>query len=165
MNAKTDPLSLLQEAAQIAHLERGKISILREGPNGPFYNHQCRENGKNVSRYVPRDQVAAVQEAIDGYARFESLIQEYVDLKVDQTRAAITADSKKRRCPRPHRPRANRRNPAADCTVPGFGCECPATGDAAARGHFQTGQRTDRPSSPRRVPIRSTRRIKPGRAC
>lgn len=97
MNYKTDPFSLLQEAAQIPHLERGKISILREGPNGPFYNHQCRENGKNVSRYVRRDQAAALQEAIDGYARFESLIQEYVDLKVVQTRAEIAADSKKKK--------------------------------------------------------------------
>lgn len=97
VNAKTDPFSLLQEAAQITHLERGKISILREGPTGPFYNHQCRKNGKNVSRYIPREQVAAVQEAIDGYARFEALIQEYVDLKVDQTRAEIAANSKKKR--------------------------------------------------------------------
>jgi hypothetical protein len=102
VNAKTDPFSLLQEAAQIPHLERGKISILGEGPNGPFYNHQYRKDGKNVSRYVPREQVPAVQEAIDGFARFESLIQEYVDLKVDETRAEIAADSKKKRtCPKP----------------------------------------------------------------
>lgn len=99
VSTKIDPISLLQEAAQIPHLERGRISILREGPKGPFYNHQCRKNGKNVSRYLPREQVAAVQEAIDGYARFESLIQEYVDLKVDQTRAEIAADSKKRKLP------------------------------------------------------------------
>jgi hypothetical protein len=34
---------------------------------------QAGENGKNVSRYIPRAQVTAVQEAIGGYARFAEL--------------------------------------------------------------------------------------------
>jgi len=100
MNALSD--HLLQQAAQIPHLERGKLSILREGPTGPFYNHQCRENGKNVSRYVPRDQVPAVQEAIDGYAQFQKLIEQYVDEVVAKTRTEIAAHSKK--SPWPHPP-------------------------------------------------------------
>ena len=95
MKPKPDPQSLLQQAAQITRLERGKLSILREGANGPFYNHQCRQDGKNVSRYIPRDQVPAVQEAIDGYAKFEALIEEYVDQIVDKTRGEIAARSKK----------------------------------------------------------------------
>lgn len=99
MNASSDPKVLLQQAARIPRLERGKISILRQGPTGPFYNHQCRENGKNVSRYVPRDQVHSVQEAIDGYAQFQQLVQEYVDQVVAKTRAEI-ADSKKNKRPR-----------------------------------------------------------------
>ena len=100
MNTKPDPQSLLQQAAQIPRLERGKLSILREGANGPFYNHQCRQDGKNVSRYIPRDQVPAVQEAISGYAKFEALIEEYVDQIVDKTRAEIAARSKKKTSPR-----------------------------------------------------------------
>ena len=96
MKIKLDPQFLLQEAAQIPRLERGKLSIMREGANGPFYNHQCREEGKNVSRYVPRDQVPAVQEAIDGYAKFEALIEEYVDQIVDRTRVEIAAHAKKK---------------------------------------------------------------------
>jgi len=96
MNTKPNPQSLLQQAAQIPRLERGKLSILREGDTGPFYNHQCRVDGKNVSRYIPRDQVPAVQEAIDGYSRFEALIEEYVDQIVDQTRREIAAHSKKK---------------------------------------------------------------------
>ena len=95
VKTKSDPQSLLQQAAQITRLERGKLSILREGANGPFYNHQCRQDGKNVSRYIPRDQVPAVQEAIDGYAKFEALIEEYVDQIVDKTRGEIAARSKK----------------------------------------------------------------------
>jgi hypothetical protein len=96
MKTKLDPQSLLQQAAQIPRLERGKLSILREGATGPFYNHQCRQEGKNISRYIPRDQVPAVQEAIDGYAKFEALIEEYVDQIVDQTREEIAAGSKKK---------------------------------------------------------------------
>lgn len=101
MNTPADPQILLQQAARIAHLERGKLSILRESPTGPFYNHQCRENGKNVSRYVPRDQVQAVQEAIDGYAQFQKLVEQYVDEVVAKTRTEIAADSKKSLSPPP----------------------------------------------------------------
>ena len=61
MNAKITPQSLLQQIAQIQHMERGKLCVLREGPEGPYYNHQSWENGKNVSHYVPQDQVPAFQ--------------------------------------------------------------------------------------------------------
>ena len=90
---------LLQQAAQIAHLERGSLSIIRQGPDGPYFNHQCREGGKHVSRYVPRDQVPAVQAALDGYQQFQQCIEAYVDQKVGQTRAQISAGSKKKSRP------------------------------------------------------------------
>lgn len=77
-------------------MERGKLSVLREGPTGPFYNHQYRAEGKNVSRYVPREQVPAVREAIDGFTQFQGLIEKYVDQVVEQSRAEITAGSKKK---------------------------------------------------------------------
>ena len=100
MTPKSSPLSPLQQAAQISHMERGKISILRQGPNGPYYNHQYRANGKNISRYLPQDQVAAVQEAIDGYAQFQQLVGQHVDQVVTQTRAEIGSGKKKRQSPR-----------------------------------------------------------------
>jgi hypothetical protein len=56
MTSKSSPQSLIAQAAQIPHLERGKLSIIRQGPDGPYYNHQFPENGKYVTRYVPRDQ-------------------------------------------------------------------------------------------------------------
>ena len=96
MKPKSSPQHLLEQAAQIQRMERGKLSILREGPEGPYFNHQCRQDGKNVSRYVPRDQVQATQEAIDGYNQFTQLIEEYVDLSVAKTRAEIAARSKKK---------------------------------------------------------------------
>ncbi len=108
MKPKLDPKILLQQAAQIPHLERGKLSIMSTGPNGPFYNHQCRQDGKNVSRYIPRDQAPGVQEAIDGYGKFQILIEQYVDQIVDQTRAEIATDSKKKQA---HRSSSSRKTP------------------------------------------------------
>ena len=100
MTQKTDPKTLLQKAAEISRMERGKLSIIRQGPNGPFYNHQCRKDGKNVTRYVPGDQAPAVQEAIEGYESFQNLVEQYADQIVEKTRAEIAQGSKKKR-PRP----------------------------------------------------------------
>lgn len=96
MNAKPSPQSLLQQAAQIPHLERGKLSVIGQGPNGPYYNHQHREGGRNVSRYIPGEQVPALQEAIAGYEKFHDLIEQYVDQVVEKTRRDIAVDSKKK---------------------------------------------------------------------
>ena len=63
---------------------------------GTAYKLQAWENGKNVSRYVPADQVTAVQDAIGGYHLFQNLTEQYAQLKIEQTRAAIAAGSKKK---------------------------------------------------------------------
>jgi hypothetical protein len=101
MKPKLSSQSLMQQAAQIEHMERGKLSIMRQGPNGPYYNHQFRKNGKYLTRYVPQDQVAAVQEAIDGYKKFDQLIEQYVDEIVQKTRAEIADGFKKNKNRRP----------------------------------------------------------------
>jgi len=98
MNDQNSPQSLLVQMAQIPQLERGKLCVVGQGPNGPYYNHQTWENGKNVSRYVPRDQVPAVQNAIDGFHRFEALSDQYVEVMIEKTRAEIGGVKKK---PRP----------------------------------------------------------------
>lgn len=76
-------------------MERGKLSVIRESSSGPFYKLQAREDGKNRTRYIPREQAPAVQEAIAGYQRFESLSEQYARLVIDKTRAEIAAASKK----------------------------------------------------------------------
>lgn len=96
VNTKPSPQSLLQKAAQIQHLERGHLSVIRTGPDGPYYNHQSRHQGKKVTRYVPREQVPAVQAAIEGYQKFEQCIEQYVDQMVEKTRTDIAAGSKKK---------------------------------------------------------------------
>lgn len=81
------PEKLLQELAGITRMERGTLCRMREGPQGPYFNHQTWENGRNVVRYVPREQVAALQEAIANYRRFLQLTQAYADAIIRQTRA------------------------------------------------------------------------------
>jgi len=96
MKTPITPESLLQELAQIQSLERGTVSVLRQGPSGPYYNHQCYEHGRNVSRYVPADQVAELQAALADHQRFQELVQQYVELLVARTRAQRQAGSKKK---------------------------------------------------------------------
>ena len=108
MNTK---ITLLQQIAHIQHMERGKLCILREGPEGPYYNHQSWEEGKNVSRYVPRDQVPAFQEAIAGYEKFRKLMEEYSQIVIQQTRSELAADFKKKTShPRSSSPKTKKSN-------------------------------------------------------
>lgn len=96
MNTKPTPESILQDLAQIQRLDRGTVSVIRQGPEGAYYNHQCYENGRNVSRYVPGEQVVDLKAAIEGYRRFQHLAEQYVQLMVERTRAERQAGLKKK---------------------------------------------------------------------
>ena len=77
---------LLQQIASIERMEPGKLCIIAQGKNGPFYNLQCRENGKPVSRYVSRDQVEEVKENTENYKTFSKLVDQYAQQIIDKTR-------------------------------------------------------------------------------
>jgi hypothetical protein len=100
MISSATPQKLLKQIAQIQHMERGKLCLLREGPNGPYYNHQTWQDGKNVCRYVPQDQLAPLQEAFAGYEKFQQLIQQYAELVIQKTRSELASGVKKK-TPRP----------------------------------------------------------------
>ena len=87
---------LFQQIAQIKHMERGKLTVMSEGPQGLHYKLQAWENGKNVSRHVSRDQADAVQDALEGHRKFQDLTQQYAQTVIDQTRAELAAKSKKK---------------------------------------------------------------------
>jgi hypothetical protein len=83
--------------AQIQRMERGKLTVMSEGPEGPHYKLQSWENGKNRSRYVARDQAPAVAQAIEGYRHFQELTEQYAQAVIDHTRAELAANSKKKK--------------------------------------------------------------------
>jgi len=87
---------LSQQIAQIKRMERGKLTVMSQGPEGPHYKLQAWEKGKNVSRHISRDQADAVQDALKGYEKFQNLTQEYAQDVIDQTRAELAAHSKKK---------------------------------------------------------------------
>jgi len=99
MSTRSTPEAILRQIAQIHRMDHGTVSVIRQGPHGPYYNHQCYENGRNVSRYVPPEQVPELEQAIEGYRRFQELVKQYVQLRVEQTRAERQAGSKKKTWP------------------------------------------------------------------
>ena len=100
MSTPATPQQLLPQIAQIQHMERGKLCVMREGPAGPYYNLQSWENGKNLNRYIPRDQLPAVRQALAGYQKFQQLTEQYAQQVIDKTRAELAASSKKKTPPR-----------------------------------------------------------------
>jgi hypothetical protein len=91
---------ILQNIAAIPNMERGKLSTYsfkeRSGLAGPYHKLQTWEGGKNHTRYVPAEEVPAVQAALTGYAQFQQLTQEYANLVIAETRQAITGSKKKK---------------------------------------------------------------------
>ena len=87
---------ILQQIAQIQRMEPGKLCVIGQGPNGPYYNLQCREHGKPLSRYVPADQVELVTQHTENFKKFEGLVSQYAQRVIDQTRAERAAGFKKK---------------------------------------------------------------------
>ena len=96
----TAPAQLLQQIAQIHHMEPGKLCVLRQGPDGPYYNLQWREDGQAVTRYVPRDQAETVRQHTANYQQFQALVDQYAQLLIAETRAQRIAGVKKKPSPK-----------------------------------------------------------------
>ncbi len=90
---------ILQQISQIQHMEPGKLCVMRQGPNGPYYNLQWREQGKAISRYVPSEQIDLVAEHTANYQTFQGLVSQYAQLIVERTRAERAAGFKKKTSP------------------------------------------------------------------
>lgn len=86
---------ILQEMNSITRMERGKLCVQRPRSGSPFHKLQSWCDGSNQTRYVPAEQVPAIQEALAGHERFQRLAEEFVDLTVAATRRQLGADRKK----------------------------------------------------------------------
>jgi hypothetical protein len=91
---------ILQQIGAIPTMERGKLSDYsfkaRSGVTGPYHKLQQWQEGKNHTRYVPAEELPAVEAALAGYAQYQQLTEEYANLVIAETRQAI-AGSKKRK--------------------------------------------------------------------
>ena len=89
---------ILQEMKTLTRMERGKLCCQSRGPNSaPFYKLQAWHRGKNHTRYVPVDEVPALQEALANHQRFQELAEEFVMLTVSQTRQTTDEGKKNSR--------------------------------------------------------------------
>ncbi len=103
MNSPITPQDFLEQVLQIQRMEHGSLSVIRQGPNGPYYNLNSWEEGANQCRYIPQDKLPEVQQAIEGYQKFHQLTQAYAQGVVEQTRAELGIGVKKK--PRSHKNR------------------------------------------------------------
>jgi len=110
MSASITPQSLIEQILQIQQMEHGSISAVGQGPDGPYFNLNSWENGKNCCRYLPKDKVAAVQQAIEGYRKYQQLTQNYARQVIEKSRAELAIGVKKKphRKSKPHRPKSSR---------------------------------------------------------
>ena len=94
---------ILDQMAQIDRMIRGYVSqqtyqIQRGGQTltqGPYFLLQRRENGKNNCQRVGPEELDAIVEGVEGYARFQELTQRYAVLTEQLTWDQQSAGVKK----------------------------------------------------------------------
>jgi hypothetical protein len=101
----------MERILQIQRMEHGSLSIIRQGPNGAYYNLNSWENGKNCCRYLPQDKVPEVQRAIEGFEKYQQLTEQYAQQIIEQTRAELNIGVKKKPQPNPQRSRPTSASP------------------------------------------------------
>jgi len=85
---------LLERMAAIERMERGKVCQMG---GRPHYNHQTWQDGKNVVRYVPADEVGQLKKDIAGYQRYTRLAEQYADEVIRQTRRERKKEKQRRK--------------------------------------------------------------------
>lgn len=94
------PAQILAQIAQIQFMERGKLSSYRRTGRSKdtdtYYRLQTWQKGKNLTRHVRPEELPALEAALEGYARYCQLSEQYVQLVVDRTRAHQEQNIKKK---------------------------------------------------------------------
>lgn len=109
-STSSSPAELLAQMARIQSMERGKLSSYqragRSKGNDTYHRLQSWKDGKNHSRHVRPEELPALREALDGFAHFQDLSEQYVESVVARTRARMEDGIKKKIRPyTPHSPR------------------------------------------------------------
>lgn len=106
--SQPDKTRILQQIAAISDMERGKLSTytFKGRPNVVDYHKlQHWQDGKNQTRYVPAEELPAVQSALEGYAQYRQLTEQYADLVILETRQKRAGSKKKKSHPTSSLPR------------------------------------------------------------
>ena len=94
------PQAILQQIAAIPTMEIGKLSSYvpsgRPSSTAPYFKLQSWKEGKNMTRHVRSEHLPQLQAALEGYALFRQLCDQYAELIVQRTRAEWESDSKKK---------------------------------------------------------------------
>lgn len=118
MNKPLSPAQILAQIAQIQSMEFGKLSEYRHSgrsqDSGSYFRLQIWKEGKNQSRHVRPEELPALREAVEGYDRFRTLIEQYAEAIVAQTRARLEEGVKKKI--RPYSPHCRKKS--ADSSNP-----------------------------------------------
>ncbi len=85
---------LLKQIAEIRNMERGKICRMKGRNN---FNHQTWQAGRNIVRYVPREDIQDLEHGISGYTQFMTLAQQYADEIIRLSRREREKSSKIRK--------------------------------------------------------------------
>jgi hypothetical protein len=105
---------ILQQIAAIPAMERGKLSAYsfkdRSGLAGPYHKLQYWQAGKNHTRYVPADELPAVETALAGHAQYQQLIEQYAQLVIAETRQNIAGSKKSKSHQRSFLPKKRKSN-------------------------------------------------------
>lgn len=94
------PAQILAQMAQIQSMERGKLSSYQRAGRSKdadtYYRLQTWQDGKNHSRHVRPEELPTLEAALNGYARYCELSDQYVQMIVDRTRAQREQNIKKK---------------------------------------------------------------------
>jgi hypothetical protein len=99
-NTPPDPKSILSQIAAIPAMEMGKLCPYvpsgRAASTQPYFKLQSWQGGKNVTRHVRSEHLPQLQAALEGYARFRQLCDQYAQVMVERTHQEWSQDIKKK---------------------------------------------------------------------
>jgi hypothetical protein len=99
-STKPSPAEILAQMARIQSMERGKLSSYRRAGRSQeadtYSRLQTWQEGKNHTRHVRPEELPALKAALDGYARYCELSDQYVGMIVDRTRVQMEEGIKKK---------------------------------------------------------------------
>lgn len=100
MNNPLTPAQILTQMAQIQAMEFGTLSEYqragRSPDSGRYFRLQIWQDGKNQTRHVRPEELPALREALEGYARFQALADQYAEQIVTRTRSRLAEGVKKK---------------------------------------------------------------------